>query len=56
MLAAPGPSQDPEFLMLVILIIITLAVIFWRVTIKLVLIGIIFLLALGLFELLRILH
>ena len=28
MLAAPGPSQDPEFLMLVILIIIALAVIF----------------------------
>jgi hypothetical protein len=56
MLAAQGPSQDPEFLMLVMLIIIALAVIFWRVAIKLAVISMIFLLVLGLSELLRILH
>jgi hypothetical protein len=55
MFAAQGLPQDPGFVMLMILII-TLAVIFWRLVIKLLAIGVILLVVLGLYELLRILH
>jgi hypothetical protein len=55
MLAIQGSVQDPDFLLLVILIV-TLAVLFWRITIKLLAIGVISLIILGLAELWRILH
>ena len=47
--------QDPGFLAAVI-IMVTLAVIFWRIAVKLLAIGVIMLVILGLTELLRILH
>lgn len=55
MLGIQGSVQDPGFLALVI-VIVTLAVIFWRIAIKLLAIGMILLVILGLSELLRILH
>jgi hypothetical protein len=47
--------QDPGFLAAVILIV-TLAVIFWRIAVKLLAIGVIMLVVLGFTELWRILH
>jgi hypothetical protein len=55
MLAIQESVQDPSFLVLVILII-ALAVLFWRIAIKLLAIGVISLVILGLSELWRILH
>jgi hypothetical protein len=53
--AIQGSVQDPGFLVIVI-VIVTLAVAFWRIAIKLLAISVILLVILGLSELLRILH
>lgn len=56
MFSAQGASQDPGSLMLIILIIISGVVFFWRMVIKLAIIGVILLMVLGLSELLRSVH
>ncbi len=53
--AIQGSVQDPGFLVLVILVV-TLGVLFWRFAIKLLVIGAISLVVLGLSELWRLLH
>jgi hypothetical protein len=47
------PAQHSDSLMLLILVIVTAAVIFWRATIKLVVIGVTVLIIMGLLEALR---
>lgn len=53
--AIQGSVQGPGFLTLVI-VIVTLTVVFWRIALKLLAIGAISLVILGLFELWRLLH
>lgn len=55
MLAVQGPVQDPGFVVLVILVV-TVAVVFWRTAIKLLAIGVILLVILGLYECFRVMH
>ena len=54
--AAQGSIEDLQSKMLIMLVIITVAVIFWRTMIKLLIIGGILLAAVGLFEVLASLH
>jgi hypothetical protein len=56
MLAAQASAQDPGSLVPVALVVITGAVIFWRILIKAVAIGLILLAVLGLVELLQSFH
>lgn len=49
-------AQDPNFVMLIILIIGVAMVFFWRTAIKLVAVGTAFLIMLGFLDLLRSLH
>ena len=53
MFASQGPSQDPGSLALVVLVVITGAVIFWRTAIKLMAISVILLAILGFLDLLH---
>jgi hypothetical protein len=56
MFAAQASTQDPSSLIPVVLVLITGAVVFWRVMIKALTIGLILLIVLGLSELMRNLH
>lgn len=56
MFAGPGLSQDPSSLVPMALIVITGLVVFWRTAIKLLAIGVILLVVLGLSDLLHTLH
>jgi hypothetical protein len=49
-------AQDPRSLMLITLVIVTTAVVFWRMVIKLLIIGTVMLVLLGFLELLQGLH
>ena len=48
-----GPAQDPSSLVPIALVVITAALVFWRTLIKLLAIGVILLIVLGLSELLH---
>lgn len=56
MFSTKGPTQDPSFLIPIALLLITTALIFWRTVIKLLVIGIILLVVLGVAYLLHGLH
>lgn len=53
MFATQGPTQDPNSLIPIALVIITAALVFWRTVIKLLAIGVILLVVLGVSELLH---
>ena len=56
MFATQGPAQDPSSLIPIALVLITTALIFWRTVVKLLAIGIILLVVLGVADLLHGLH
>ena len=53
MFATQGPTQDPSSLVPVALVVITAALVFWRTVIKLLAIGLILMVILGVSELLH---
>ncbi len=56
MFAAHGPTQDPDSIRLIFLLIATGVVVFWRTVLKLVAIAVVLLAVLGTLAVLQVLH
>jgi hypothetical protein len=56
MFVAQGATHDPSSLLPIALVVITGTVVFWRTLIKVVIIGVILLVVLGLSDILHVLH